>query len=350
MFDLELSGEIGYWGISARDVKYDLSKLSGDIKVLFNSNGGSVIEGVAIFNEFREYRKNKGNVEITIQGIGASMGSYIPLAASKVIVYDNTTYMIHNARIWTGGDQNHLRKTADTIEGFSNILKAEYIKKTGKTDKDIKSKMDEETYFFGKEILEQGFADEVIESGDDIDKESALLVAKASFDETMKNTEARLKDENIESIAAVLEDCRKINGVNPNQQALAEKITNQNKEVNMEFTKAKFDEQANLHAEALKQSISDSTDIERKRVAAIFALGGNAEFTQKAIQDGLSEGDSAVALLKEQKENLAKAKIDFEQAAEDVNGLGQDDISDDTSTETLAQKEADEALANWGEK
>jgi len=351
MFDLELNGEIGYWGINLQDVNYELKKLSGNIKILFNSNGGSTVEGIAIFNAFREYRKNKGDIEITIQSMGASMGSYIPLSANKVIVYDNTTFMIHNARIFTGGDQNHLRHVANTVEGFSNILKSEYIRKTGKSDDDIQTAMNDETFYFGKEILDMGFADEVISSGEEIDKESALLVAKASFDETMKNTEARMKDEKIETYAAILKDYEiKAVGTNPSKK---EQIEIKSKGENMPISKDDFIALKQSDPEAFKAliggAVGDAVSAETKRVSGIMALGGNQEFTQKAIEDGSTVGDSAIALLKVNQETQEKAKTDFELAADEVDGVVQAK-SEDLTPEALAQQEADDALSKWGEK
>ena len=105
------------------------------------------------------------------------------------------------------------------------------------------------------------------------------------------------------------------------------------------YTQEEFEAKKAETAEATRKD-------ERARVAGIMALGGNSEFTQKAIEDGSTVGDSAIALLNSNKEAQAQAKTDFEAAANEVDGVAQGK-SEDLTEAQLEEKEAISALENW---
>ncbi len=337
---IKIDDEIGYWGISAYQVKAQLENMSGDITVEINSPGGSVYEGIAIFNALKAY--DKGNVETIIVGQAASMASYIALAGDTIKAYDNAVYMIHNASVCLCGDFNYLRKRADVLEGLSSIIKNAYISKTSKSSEDLQKMMDEETYFFGTEILDNGFVDEIIEtSNTNDDSNQSKALASESFKACMEHVQMNTKEDK-ELIAA-------INKVVTIPTAKSDEIANSNKGNSMEYTKEKFEALEKENAKALENKESEIKALERKRVSGIMALGGNQEFTQKAIEDGTTVGDSAIALLKANQETQEKAKTDFEAAADEVSGVDQDESTDLTKDE-IEQKEALNALDNWESK
>lgn len=194
---ITLSGPVG-WDITAKDVRAALNEAKGkDVEFHVNSPGGFVFEGIEIFNLIRAY---KGNTEAVITGLAASAASYIVLAADKVSAYDNATFMIHNALALAIGNHNDMRKVANTLESLSNILAKAYVSKTGKSYEDVKALMDADSYFFGDEMLHEGFVDEIIEApedGDDKDKESALMEARASIEmcrNSLRDSEAANAD------------------------------------------------------------------------------------------------------------------------------------------------------------
>ena len=186
---IALSGDVG-WEITAAKIRSELAAAKGkDVEFHVNSPGGFVSESLEIFNLIRGH---KGHTEARITGVAASAASYIILAADKVTAHENAVLMIHNAWNLAIGDHNDMRKVADTLESLSNIYAKEYSKVTGKALEDIKSFMDADSFFFGDEILAEGFVDEIIavpEDSDD-DKASAVIKARASMDTCF----ARLKD------------------------------------------------------------------------------------------------------------------------------------------------------------
>lgn len=186
---IALSGDVG-WEITAAKIRTELAAAKGkDVEFHVNSPGGFVSESLEIFNLIRGH---KGHTEARITGVAASAASYIILAADKVTAHENAVLMIHNAWNLAIGDHNDMRKVADTLESLSNIYAKEYARVTGKALENIKSFMDADTFFFGDEILAEGFVDEIIAAPDDSDddKASAVIKARASMDTCF----ARLKD------------------------------------------------------------------------------------------------------------------------------------------------------------
>ena len=67
-----IDGVIG-WDITASEFKEKLKGLSGDLIIEINSAGGSVYEGIDIFNAIKNY--SKGHIKIKVTSLAASMAS-----------------------------------------------------------------------------------------------------------------------------------------------------------------------------------------------------------------------------------------------------------------------------------
>ena len=184
--------------ISANYVRDQLKAFpenENELRIVIDSPGGDVFEGVAIFNIIRDFARNNPSVKITtyIQGMAASMASIIALAANavnqenKIIAEDNSTYMIHNAWGAVVGNENDMREAADFFAGIDSMMRNVYMRKTGKSENDIRSMMDAETWLWGKDILEAGFIDEIIDSeknadgAEALDMNNSLVSARAAF-------------------------------------------------------------------------------------------------------------------------------------------------------------------------
>lgn len=176
MKTVKISGSIGY-EVTPDSVREQLSAANGeDVRIEISSPGGYVFDGIEIFNLIRNY---SGKTEIHLMGLAASMASYIAMAGDKVVAEDNAVFMIHNVSAGSMGDHRDMRKVADLIESLTNLLSKQYEKKTGKSAEAIRKMMDDETYLFGNEIKEAGFADEMVESKEKTEKAEAVKTARA---------------------------------------------------------------------------------------------------------------------------------------------------------------------------
>lgn len=273
-----ISGVIG-WDVEPSDIRTALNEANGeDVRVEISSPGGFVMPGLEIFNLIRNYT---GATEMRLVGQAASMGSYLALAGDKTVVEDNAVFMIHNVRGLSMGDHNDLRKSADTFERLSSLLAKAYVAKTGKSLEDIRAMMDEETFLFGDEIVEQGFADEVVESTTDTDKETALAIAQEAIADcvkTMKDSE-KVKDD-MEKVAAML-------GSAPTAPKKTQPLPMAEKKTEvrtMDLAQLKAEHPA-VFAEAVAVGVAQELD----RVSAHLVMGeqsGDMETATKAVLEG----------------------------------------------------------------
>tara|TARA_R110002073_G_scaffold324027_1_gene501734 strand:- start:11237 stop:12283 length:1047 start_codon:yes stop_codon:yes gene_type:complete len=338
---IKIDGEIG-WDINARDFKTELNLGNGDVTIEISSPGGSVYQGVEIFNAIKSY--DKGKVTTVITSIAASMGSYIALAGDNVKAYDNAVYMIHNASVFSMGDARALRKSAMIVESLSNLLAKEYILKTGKSVEEIAKMMDDETYLFGSEILDNGFVDEIISSEKEIDSSSATALASESVKACMSSYKDHFEKEDTAQVAAILKQFETDGEKVTIPTAQSDKIAKSKKENSMtEYTKQNFEALEQANAKALEDGISGATALERKRVSGIMALQGSSDVKMKAIEDGSEIGTTAIALNAAFATVVAKEKTDFEKAANELNGnVNATAVTDALSAEAAAL-EADDA-------
>lgn len=182
MKTIRLSGIIGL-DILAGEIVDAIEAARGDsLDVQIASFGGSVFDGLEIFNALRGYEAKhpQAQIEITITGVAASMASYIAsLPGATVRAFDNAVYMLHHP--WNGavGDHRAMTKNADFLRGLSSLMVDAYVRRSGKSRDEITEMMDEETWLYGDQLKAEGFADEIIPAGDGQDDTAEGAVARA---------------------------------------------------------------------------------------------------------------------------------------------------------------------------
>lgn len=156
------------WGmIGAMQVIDALKEMSGQrVKVRINTPGGSVDQGIAIYNALK---RHEGGVDTVVDGLAASMGSYLMLAGENRTATRNAMIMIHNPWSIAMGDSNQFRKEADILDKYAERMLPDYAAVTGKTAEELKLLLDAETWYVGQEIVDNGFA----QSLDDDDGQEA---------------------------------------------------------------------------------------------------------------------------------------------------------------------------------
>ena len=202
MNKIMIDDEIGGWGITAFYISSQLDSMSGDVEVYLSSRGGNVFEGIEIHNLFKNY--NKGKIHMICTSLAASITSYIAMAGDKRSFYDNATFMYHNAWIPIAGDFNKLRKMADVSEGLSSILRKKYVAVSGKKLEQVTAEMNEEKFYFGDEILVNGFCDEIIKTDNDTTKSEAIALARESWIACTNNIKANFNEDEFVQMSAKL--------------------------------------------------------------------------------------------------------------------------------------------------
>ena len=198
---IKINGEIG-WEVYAEDIERQLANTSGDVTVEIDSPGGAVFEGVRIYNALANY---EGKVTVIIGALAASIATYITMAGDEIKAHDNSTFMIHNAWGFAMGDHRVMRDTAEVLEGLTSLIARKYQERTGMSDAEVRALMDKETFFFGDEIAQAGFADEVIATGKE-DKQAALALVKERYKACMRHLKEHEEEVRKDEIAALLRD------------------------------------------------------------------------------------------------------------------------------------------------
>ena len=172
-----------YWtgeGVTAKSISKSLASMKGkDITVNINSPGGSMFEGLAIYNLLREH---DGKITVKVLGIAASAASIIAMAGDEVQVAKSGFIMIHNAWVYAMGNRIDLREVADYLEPFDKSMAGIYSDRTGMKTDEIVSMMDGETYIGGEESVEKGFADALLDADQIREEENEQARAAAILD------------------------------------------------------------------------------------------------------------------------------------------------------------------------
>ena len=202
MKTISISGVIG-WDIIPDDIRAALEAAAGeDVDIQVSSPGGFVTEGLEIYNLVRNYQ---GHKQTHLMGMAASMASYIVMAGDRVIAEDNAIFMVHNVWASAMGDKHVLRKAADIIESLSDLIGRAYTAKSGKSSSEIQAMMDEETFLFGNEILDAGFVDEIVPSGEGAeDKAAAVAKARSAVAACMSDPRFQDQGDTLLKAAALL--------------------------------------------------------------------------------------------------------------------------------------------------
>jgi len=201
MNEIIIDGVIGGWDVDAKEIVDQLNSKSGDVTIKLNSVGGSVIDGITIYNALKAY--DKGEIIVEIGAVAASIASYIALAGNLVTAKSNSVYMIHNAWLPAVGDFIELRKAADISEGLSNIIANAYVSKTKMGKSDALSLMAKETFYYGAEMQKEGFVDEIINVDGETNKASAYSITMESI-KACNNSIMKNEVINFEAVAKLL--------------------------------------------------------------------------------------------------------------------------------------------------
>lgn len=172
-YDIEISGEIGWWPNTSAGIRAQLAEVKGKpVAVRIASPGGSVTDALDIFQQFRDH----GQVTAYLYGPVASAATIIAMGAAKVVMSRYSLFLVHKVRSWTdqwgyfNADEiteliDALKKQQDGNDKFDNVLVAMYCNKTGKSAPEIKSLLSEDKWMSAEEAKVWGFVDEVTDDG-----------------------------------------------------------------------------------------------------------------------------------------------------------------------------------------
>ena len=133
--EIRIDGIVGEtWegdGVSARRFIERLNTLTAPrINVRINSPGGSVFDGLAIYNALRAVGRK---ITVTVDGIAASIAAVIAMAGDEIVMPANSYLMVH--RPWTiaAGNSDELIAEAGTLEDLTKTITGIFADRSGQT-------------------------------------------------------------------------------------------------------------------------------------------------------------------------------------------------------------------------
>ena len=146
----------------------DQLKKAENITIHLNSVGGDVNSSLAIHNRLCGL---SANITVIVDAVAMSGGSVIMCAGDTIKVNPGSVIMIHDCwtYVWDAFNSTKLQKMANELSVIDRSIAEIYSTRFAKPLDDILKLMDEETYMTGREAVEMGFADELIETEEDPD-------------------------------------------------------------------------------------------------------------------------------------------------------------------------------------
>lgn len=133
-----LYGDIDEWCVSAENVVKELSaleKTGKKISVRINSGGGSVFEGIAIYNAIKN---SKADITIMVDGIAASMASVIALCGKPVYMSQYAHLMMHCVSSRVSGNTRDMERHLEVMRQLEATIVKMYASKTGLSEEKIR--------------------------------------------------------------------------------------------------------------------------------------------------------------------------------------------------------------------
>ncbi|GGA70664.1 hypothetical protein GCM10011521_05940 [Arenimonas soli] len=128
-----------------------------ELSVRINSPGGDVAEGIAIYNALKPFRPT-----VFIDGVAASIASFIAMAGGHIIAAENALVMVHNPWTQVCGDSTQIRHAADALDKHRDALLSGYAR-TGIARTSLLELLASETWMTADDALAMGFVDEIAE-------------------------------------------------------------------------------------------------------------------------------------------------------------------------------------------
>jgi len=180
--EIKLYGNIGNdWyggGLNAKFIENAINeakRLQCEIlNVRINSPGGSVFEGVAMYNLLAQ---SGLEVNTFIDGIAYSMGGIIAIAGKKVHMAKNATLLIHNASGGAWGNSRDLQSAVELLSAIDEGLAITIADKVNMSSEEVKAKWFDfaDHTFTAQQAKDAGLVDSILEKDGSVPKNLATM-------------------------------------------------------------------------------------------------------------------------------------------------------------------------------
>ena len=142
-----------------------------EITIRMDSVGGDAGVSILIHNRLRELAAKGTKLTCIVDGVAMSGGSLIMCACDTVKANpskprDDSQVL---ALIWGNYNADELRKAADANDAWDKSQVSIYKRKTGLSETVLLHMMSDTTYMTGKEAVEKGFANELLDDAEPVE-------------------------------------------------------------------------------------------------------------------------------------------------------------------------------------
>ncbi|MBD5549481.1 MAG: Clp protease ClpP [Lachnospiraceae bacterium] len=128
------------------------------IELHINSNGGSVKEGVAIYNQLKQKACKKTGY---VDGVAYSVAFVILQACDHRVMGMGTSALVHEIWIEACGNSKELRKIADDLDVLMESNRKIFLERSKLEENQLAEMMEAETFLTPDQCLEYGLIDEI---------------------------------------------------------------------------------------------------------------------------------------------------------------------------------------------
>lgn len=140
-----------------------------DITMYINSPGGSITDGMAIYDTMQLIEPNVVTIAI---GMAASMGQFLLSSGTKGkrFITPNARVLMHQPSGGVGGTATDVRIGAELIMDMKQRLSVLTAQQTGQTLERILEDNEHDSWYTAQESLEYGFVDHIIGDATELEK------------------------------------------------------------------------------------------------------------------------------------------------------------------------------------
>lgn len=158
IYDVIGPSALGYIGnADVFDALKEIGKTERAI-VHINSPGGSVDEGVGIYNLLKNH---PGKVDVVVDSLAASIASVIAMAGETITMTKGSKLMVHEPWTMAVGNSKALRKQADLLDIYQSSIIKIYEDRAKLSRDEIISLLEAETWMEPEDAIAIGFADSI---------------------------------------------------------------------------------------------------------------------------------------------------------------------------------------------
>ncbi|MGH8124055.1 MAG: ClpP-like prohead protease/major capsid protein fusion protein [Rudaea sp.] len=230
-YELIIYGDIGesWYGNSvlAADVVKQLNELPptvAQINVRINSYGGSVSDGLAIYNALKRMGATK---VVTVDGVAMSIASLIAMCGDTIEMPEASLLMIHAPWGMAVGNSSDMREFADFLDVYAEAMAGAYVAKSGQTRDQIMALLTDgkDHTYTASQARDLGFCDVMISAtpeeetpGEETTPDEELETATAAFVSGMQRFTAR-SPSMLAAISAAVHNSRLLATASPSDAA-----------------------------------------------------------------------------------------------------------------------------------